>query len=105
MALIPRGGGTGRYLEWKVRLFFLAAVLLLVGIAREIDLLVLLAIAVLAVAFLLRFFERPPPTPSDEEDDEAGDDDAADDGGDVGAADDGGRDAGVVEDETPPASR
>lgn len=56
-----RGGGTGRYLEWKVRLFFVAAVLLLVGMAREIDLLVLLAIGVLAVAFALRFFEREPP--------------------------------------------
>lgn len=97
MAFIPRGGGTGRYLEWKVRLFFLAAVLLLVGIAREIDLLVLLAIAVLAVAFLLRFFERP--APSHEEDDEAGDDDGAEDGrgGEVEDA--------VVEDGTPPASR
>lgn len=60
------GGGTGRFLEWKIRLFFVAAVLLLVGIAREIDLLVLLAIALLAVAFVLRFFERP--APADEAD-------------------------------------
>ena len=65
-----RGGGSGRFLEWKVRLFFVAAVLLLVGMVREIDLLVLLAIAVLAVAFALRFFEREPP-PSDEEDSDA----------------------------------
>jgi membrane protein implicated in regulation of membrane protease activity len=63
------GGGTGRFLEWKIRLFFVAAVLLLVGIAREIDLLVLLAIVVLAGAFVLRFFERPPPRA--DEDDEA----------------------------------
>ena len=62
MAFAARGGGgTGRFLEWKIRLFFVAAVLLLVGIAREIDLLVLLAIGVLAVAFVLRFFERPSP--------------------------------------------
>jgi Na+-transporting methylmalonyl-CoA/oxaloacetate decarboxylase gamma subunit len=69
MVLAARGGGgTGRYLEWKVRLFFVAAVLLLVGIARELDLLVLLAIVVLAGAFVLRFFERPPPPAEDEED-------------------------------------
>jgi membrane protein implicated in regulation of membrane protease activity len=68
MAFAARGGGgTGRFLEWKIRLFFVAAVLLLVGIAREIDLLVLLAIALLAVAFVLRFFERPAPV--DEPDD------------------------------------
>jgi membrane protein implicated in regulation of membrane protease activity len=64
-----RAGGTGRFLEWKIRLFAVAAVLLLVGMAREIDLLVLLAIALLAVAFALRFFEREPPPPADEEDD------------------------------------
>ena len=59
MVLVSRGGGgTGRFLEWKIRLFFVAAVLLLVGIARELDLLVLLAIVVLAGAFILRFFER-----------------------------------------------
>jgi Na+-transporting methylmalonyl-CoA/oxaloacetate decarboxylase gamma subunit len=71
------GGGTGRFLEWKIRLFFVAAVLLLVGIAREIDLLVLLAIVVLAGAFVLRFFERPAP-PADEayEDDEDDEDEA-----------------------------
>ena len=70
MAFFAHGsGGTGRFLEWKVRLFFVAAVLLLVGIARELDLLVLLAIVVLAGAFVLRFFERPPP-PADDEDEE-----------------------------------
>ena len=66
-----RGGGTGRFLEWKIRLFAVAAVLLLVGMAREIDLLVLLAIAVLAVAFALRFFEREPPPPDLDEDDDS----------------------------------
>jgi membrane protein implicated in regulation of membrane protease activity len=100
MAFVGRGGGgTGRYLEWKVRLFFVAAVLLLVGIAREIDLLVLLAIAVLAVAFALRFFERPVPAPSDEDDGDPGDDDEADHGHDGEVEDE------VVEDETPPAGR
>jgi len=98
MAFIPRGGGTGRYLEWKVRLFFVAAVLLLVGIARDVDLLVLLAIAVLAVAFALRFFERPNPVQSDEGDDEAGDDYGADDDGRDGEDE-------VEEVVTPPASR
>jgi membrane protein implicated in regulation of membrane protease activity len=78
MVLAARGsGGTGRYLEWKIRLFFVAAVLLLVGIAREIDLLVVLAIVVLAGAFVLRFFERPPPPADDEEDQEDEEDDAA----------------------------
>ena len=84
MVFARGGGGTGRYLEWKIRLFFVAAVLLLVGIARELNLLVLLAILVLAGAFVLRFFERPPP-PADDEDDqndeeEDGEDDAEGDG-------------------------
>jgi membrane protein implicated in regulation of membrane protease activity len=58
MVLVSRGrGGTGRFLQWKIRLFFVAAVILLVGMAREMDLLVLLAITLLAVAFVLRFFE------------------------------------------------
>jgi hypothetical protein len=75
------GGGPGRYLEWKIRLFFVAAVLLLVGIARELDLLVLLSIVVLAGAFALRFFERPPPVEEGEdEEDEEDDGDDGDDG-------------------------
>ena len=64
------GGGTGRFLEWKIRLFFVAAVLFLVGIARELDLLVLAAIVVLAGAFVLRFFERPPPVEDEDEEDD-----------------------------------
>lgn len=66
-----RRRGTGRLLDWKVRLFFVGAVLLLVGMVREIDLLVLTAIAVLAVAFALRFFEgeKADETPADEEED------------------------------------
>ena len=86
--VFARGGvGTGRFLEWKIRLFFVAAVLFLVGIARELNLLVLLAIVVLAGAFVLRFFERPPP-PSDDEDDEGDEDDGVDgdDGDDDGVS-------------------
>jgi hypothetical protein len=69
MAFGMRGGkSTGRFLEWKIRLFFVGAVLLMVGIAREIDLLVLLAVAVLVVAFVLRFFEHPDPVDEDLDD-------------------------------------
>ena len=64
-----RSRGPGRFLQWKVRLLAVGAVLLVVGMAREMDLLVLLAIALLAVAFALRFLEREPPPPADEEDD------------------------------------
>ena len=70
----PRAGGTGRFLEWKVRLFFIAAVLLFVGMARNIDLLVAIAIVLLGIAFVLRFFEKEPP-PDDaggDEDEESG---------------------------------
>jgi membrane protein implicated in regulation of membrane protease activity len=56
-----RGGprrGPGRFLHWKIRLIVAGAVLLLLGMARELDLLVLCAIVVLAGAFALRFFEK-----------------------------------------------
>jgi len=80
MVFIPRGGPVppGRFLEWKVRLFFVAAVLLLVGIAREIDLLVLFAIVLLAVAVVLRLLERrnAPRGEGDDEPLELGDPDA-----------------------------
>lgn len=79
MAFLSRGGGgTGRFLEWKIRLFFVAAVLLMVGIARDLGWLVLLAIAVLAVAFLLRFFEREPSPPSEEGEEDVDAHEAAD---------------------------
>lgn len=64
-----RARGPGRFLQWKVRLFAVAAVILLVGMAREIDWLVGIAVALLAVAFVLRFFEKEP-----ESDEEPGDD-------------------------------
>jgi membrane protein implicated in regulation of membrane protease activity len=59
MAFIDRRQrGPGRFLEWKLRLLAVGAVLLLVGMARNLDLLVILSIVVLAAAFLLRFFEK-----------------------------------------------
>ncbi|HEX6750253.1 MAG TPA: hypothetical protein VF092_23370 [Longimicrobium sp.] len=50
--------GPGRFLHWKMRLLAVGAVLLLVGMARELDLLVIVAATVLAIAFILRFFEK-----------------------------------------------
>lgn len=64
-----RPRGPGRFLEWKIRLFVVAAILLLVGMARQLDMLVVVAIAVLAGAFVLRFFEKDPAEPVEEEDD------------------------------------
>lgn len=76
-----RASGPGRFLQWKVRLFAVAAVMLLIGMAREIDWLVAAAIAILAVAFVLRFFEKEPETAGEEEfdddDEHAGDDQLA----------------------------
>jgi membrane protein implicated in regulation of membrane protease activity len=69
-----RASGPGRFLQWKVRLFAVAAVVLLVGMAREIDWLVGVAIALLAVAFVLRFFEKEPESEDEPEDDEDYDD-------------------------------
>lgn len=66
-----RGGGTGRFLEWKIRLFFVAAVFLLVGMARNLRPLVAVAIVLLGAAFLLRFFEQEPPAAGDGKDEEA----------------------------------
>lgn len=73
MAFAPsRGGGTGRFLDWKIRLFFIAAVFLFVGMARNLDLLVVIAIVLLGVAFVLRFFEKEPPAAAYDEDEEPG---------------------------------
>lgn len=79
MAFINRAPprGPGRFLAWKIRLLAVGAVLLLIGMAREMDLLVLAAIVVLAGAFVLRFFEKEePPDFADQEHagDEAGPD-------------------------------
>jgi hypothetical protein len=74
MAFIDRQPrGPGRFLEWKLRLLAVGAVLLLVGMARNLDLLVILSIIVLAAAFLLRFFEKE--APEVDTDLEDGDDD------------------------------
>jgi len=64
-----RHRGPGRFLQIKVWLFSIAAILMLVGMAREIDLLIAAAIILLAVAFALRFFEK------DDDDGDVGDDD------------------------------
>jgi len=66
-----RSRGPGRFLQWKVRLLAVGAVLLVVGMAREMDLLVLLSLVFLGGAFVLRFFEKDaPPEAGPDEDDE-----------------------------------
>ena len=57
--------------EWRM---VYGAILLLVGMARGIDLLVFAAIGVLAIAFILRFFEKDDAEDADD-DDEYGDED------------------------------
>lgn len=68
----PRG--PGRFLQWKIRLIAVGAVLLLVGMAREMDLLVLVSLVFLCGAFVLRFFEKEPPMDADGAESEADDD-------------------------------
>ncbi|HET7464620.1 MAG TPA: hypothetical protein VFJ82_25485 [Longimicrobium sp.] len=84
-----RHRGPGRFLQVKIWLFSAGAILLLVGMARNLDLLVGAAIAVLAIAFLLRFFERDQDDePEDEEDFDDPDEPAAEEAHRVpGAAD------------------
>ncbi len=48
-----------RFLEWKVRLFTIGAVLALAGMYLELDWMVALAIAFLVAGFTLRFVPRP----------------------------------------------
>ncbi|HEX8906363.1 MAG TPA: hypothetical protein VF771_16055 [Longimicrobiaceae bacterium] len=64
--------GPGRFLQWKIRLIAVGAVLLLVGMARELDLLVLLSLIFLGGAFILRFFEKDEreEVPAEEEENE-----------------------------------
>ena len=50
-----RGGRAGRFLEWKVRLFTVAAVLGLTGIFRDDRRLTGIAIVILVAGLLLRF--------------------------------------------------
>ncbi|MBV9108293.1 MAG: hypothetical protein JO306_02675 [Gemmatimonadetes bacterium] len=72
MAFLNRGTvrGPGRFLQWKVRLIAIGAVFLLVGMAREMNLLVLVALVFLCGAFLLRFFEKEPAEDADHEETE-----------------------------------
>lgn len=60
MIFMDRGrrAGTGRFTRLKVHLFFAGAAVLLAGMALQRDALVLFAIAILAVGFVLRFFDR-----------------------------------------------
>jgi Na+-transporting methylmalonyl-CoA/oxaloacetate decarboxylase gamma subunit len=59
----PRG--PGRFLDWKIRLIAIGAVFLLVGMARSMDLLVLVSLVFLCGAFVLRFFEKEPAVDAD----------------------------------------
>ena len=70
MVMVSRRRGPGRFLDWKLRLFMIAGVLLLIGMTRQVDLLVGIAIALLAVAFVLRFFEgeKAEETPAEDDD-------------------------------------
>jgi Ca2+/Na+ antiporter len=74
MVMVSRRRGPGRFLDWKLRLFMIAGVLLLIGMTRQVDLLVGIAIALLAVAFVLRFFEGEKVEETPAEDDEFEDD-------------------------------
>jgi hypothetical protein len=62
MIFMDRGrrAGSGRFTRLKVHLFFAGAAVLLAGMALQRDALVLFAIAILAVGFVLRFFDREP---------------------------------------------
>ena len=51
----------GRFLHLKVGLFFVGAAVLLAGMVTERDVVVAVAIAILAAGFLLRFLERREP--------------------------------------------
>jgi hypothetical protein len=70
MVMVSRRRGPGRFLDWKLRLFMIAGVLLLIGMTRQVDVLVGIAIALLAVAFVLRFFEgeKAEETPAEDDD-------------------------------------
>ena len=74
MAMVSRRRGPGRFLDWKLRLFMAAGVLLLVGMTRQLDVLVGIAIALLVVAFVLRFFEGEKAEEEAVDDDELEDD-------------------------------
>lgn len=66
MLRLDRDRTAGPWLEWKVRLFTVGAVLALGGMFLDESWLVYLAIAVLAAGVALRFV-TPRPTPPDED--------------------------------------
>lgn len=61
--------GPGRFLHWKIRLIAVGAVFLLVGMARNLELLVAVSLVFLGGAFILRFFEKDDPPDADPADD------------------------------------
>jgi len=63
--LLDRGRKAGRYLEWKVRIFSVAAVLALVGIYMESGWMTGAAIGMLVVGMLLRFLPADAEGPED----------------------------------------
>lgn len=67
MLRLDRDRRAGPWLEWKVRLFTVGAVLALAGIYLEESWMVYAAIAVLAAGVGLRFFAPSPESPADED--------------------------------------
>jgi hypothetical protein len=53
-----RRSGPDPFLQWKVRLFFLGAVVALVGLARDSSLLVGLAVLILLIGVAVRLLPR-----------------------------------------------
>lgn len=62
---LDRKRRAGKYLEWKVRLFSVAAVLALAGIWMDSRWLTGAAILMLGGGFLLRFLPNDPEDPED----------------------------------------
>lgn len=66
--LLDRDRKAGRYLEWKVRLFSVAAVLALVGIYLESGWMTGAAMGILLVGLMLRFLpDGADGTPTDDD--------------------------------------
>ena len=81
MIFSPRSSrsGPGRFDHWKLAVFWIGAALLLAGMATDRRPLVAAALGVLALGFLLRFFDRPPPPEYSEDDEDLADGDPVDD--------------------------
>lgn len=93
MVFVDRRRRGDRFLEWKVRLFSVAAVLALGGIYLDERWVAGAAIPVLAVAMLLRFLPGSGAAPGDDDEDEDGDEDEdAEEDGDEGGEGDAGKD-------------